>query len=210
MRHMKRGRRLSRTSSHRKAMYRNLVAALFRHGRIITTPAKAKEARPFAEKLITLAKRGPDDLAARRRAIRLLHDPALVRSLFEDLGVRYKERPGGYTRILHLSKCRVGDGAAQVLFELVEGGAPAAKEQAAAPRAAVVADTANASGAASTGGIDDPELLPTVVDPDATAGAPEAAGTTEATGPDSGPVAEGEAAEKGSEPSEPAADPETK
>ena len=129
MRHLNRGRKLSRTSSHRKAMYRNMVAGLFRHGRIITTPAKAKEARPFAERLITLAKRGPSDLAARRRAIRLLHDPSLVRSLFEDLGVRYKERNGGYTRILHLAKHRVGDGAPQVLFELVEGGAPAKKER---------------------------------------------------------------------------------
>ena len=118
-----------------------MVAALFTHGRIITTPAKAKEARPFAEKLITLAKKGPDDLAARRRAIRLLHDPALVRSLFEDLGVRYKDRNGGYTRILHLARTRIGDGARQVLFELVEGGVPATKEKAKAPRAAVVADT---------------------------------------------------------------------
>ena len=142
MRHLNRGRKLSRTSSHRKAMYRNMVAALFTHGRIITTPAKAKEARPFAEKLITLAKKGADNLAARRRAIRLLHDPALVRSLFEDLGVRYKDRNGGYTRILHLSKTRVGDGARQVLFELVEGGAPAGKAKAAKPRAAVVADSA--------------------------------------------------------------------
>lgn len=129
MRHLNRGRKLSRTSSHRKAMFRNMVAGLFRHGRIITTPAKAKEARPFAERLITLAKRGPGDLAARRRAIRLLHDPALVRSLFEDLGVRYKERAGGYTRILHLAKPRVGDAAPQVLFELVEGGAPAKKSR---------------------------------------------------------------------------------
>lgn len=139
MRHLNRGRRLSRTSSHRKAMYRNMVAGLFRHGRIITTPAKAKEARPFAERLITLAKKGPNDLAARRRAIRLLHDPALVRSLFEDLGVRYKDRNGGYTRILHLSKTRVGDGARQVLFELVEGGVPAGKAKANTPRAAVAA-----------------------------------------------------------------------
>lgn len=141
MRHLKRGRRLSRTSSHRKAMFRNMVGDLLRHGRIITTPAKAKEARPFAERLITLAKRGPDDLAARRRAIRLLHDPSLVRSLFEDLGVRYKDRNGGYTRILHLAKHRLGDGAPQVLFELVEGGAPADKGKAAksAPAAVVAA-----------------------------------------------------------------------
>ena len=142
MRHLNRGRKLSRTSSHRKAMFRNMVAGLFRHGRIITTPAKAKEARPFAERLITLAKRGPSDLAARRRAIRLLHDASLVRSLFEDLGVRYKERAGGYTRILHLSKARVGDGAPQVLFELVEGGAPAKKERGGKPAKAAVVPAA--------------------------------------------------------------------
>lgn len=152
MRHLNRGRRLSRTSSHRKAMFRNLVAALFRHGKIITTPAKAKEARPFAERLITLAKRGADDLAARRRAIRLLHDPALVRSLFEDLGVRYKDRQGGYTRILHLSKTRVGDGARQVLFELVEGGAPAPKAGAKPAKAAVVAGSAPAAAVAAPAG----------------------------------------------------------
>lgn len=149
MRHLNRGRKLSRTSSHRKAMFRNLVAGLFRHGKIITTPAKAKEARPFAEKLITLAKRGPNDLTARRRAIRLLHDPALVRSLFEDLGVRYKDRQGGYTRILHISKTRVGDGARQVLFELVEGGIPGQKAGDKQPKAAVAA--APAVEAAKTG-----------------------------------------------------------
>lgn len=142
MRHLKRGRKLSRTSSHRQAMYRNMVAALFRNGRIITTPAKAKEARPFAEKLITIAKRGTNDLAARRRAIQLLHDTALVRSLFEDLAVRYKDRQGGYTRILHMARTRVGDGARQVLFELVEGGAPVSKKKASAPQAAVVAPAA--------------------------------------------------------------------
>lgn len=135
MRHLNRGRKLSRTSSHRKAMFRNLVSSLFRHGRVITTPAKAKEARSFAERLITIAKRGSGDLSARRRAISLLHDPALVNTLFETLGQRYKERPGGYTRILHLAKRRVGDAAPQVIFELVEeemaskksGGKPAAK-----------------------------------------------------------------------------------
>ena len=143
MRHMKRGRRLSRTSSHRKAMFRNMISSLFMHGRIITTPAKAKEARPIAEKLITLAKRGSDDLAARRRAIQLLHDPSLVRTLFDDIAQRYTERNGGYTRILHLSKTRVGDGASQVLFELVEGGAPASKGKKEKVKA-VVADKAPA------------------------------------------------------------------
>ena len=137
MRHLNSGRKLNRTSSHRKALYRNLVASLFRHGRIVTTPAKAKEARSLAERLITIAKNAPDSLAARRRAIQLLHDPALVRSLFQDLALRYKERPGGYTRILHLSRTRVGDGAPQVIFELVEGGAPGRRAE--QPKA-VVAD----------------------------------------------------------------------
>ena len=166
MRHMNRGRRLSRTSSHRKAMYRNMVAALFTHGRIITTPAKAKEARPFAEKLITLAKKGADNLAARRRAIRLLHDPALVRSLFEDLGVRYKDRQGGYTRILHLSKTRIGDGARQVLFELVEGGVPASKAKASKPRpAAVVADEAKSAPAAAKQASSDEQKSEEIAEP---------------------------------------------
>ena len=118
MRHLKRGRKLGRTSSHRTAMLRNMATSLFVHGRIVTTPTKAKEARPFAEKLITLAKDG--SLAARRRALAELHDPKVVASLFNDLGPRYKERPGGYTRILHMAKHRVCDGAPQVLFELVE------------------------------------------------------------------------------------------
>jgi large subunit ribosomal protein L17 len=118
MRYKKRGRKLNRTSSHHQAMLRNLVTSLFVHGRVITTPAKAKEARPFAEKLITLAKDG--SLHARRRAISLLHDEHVVDSLFSEIGPRYKERPGGYSRILHLAKPRLGYGAPQVLIELIE------------------------------------------------------------------------------------------
>ena len=127
MRHLNRGRKLNRTSSHRKALFRNLAIALFNKGRIITTPAKAKEARPFTERLITLAKRGYDDLAARLRAIRLLHNPRVVSYLFKEIGPRFKDRQGGYTRILHLARTRVGDGARQVLFEMVEGGKPVSK-----------------------------------------------------------------------------------
>lgn len=122
MRHLKRGRKLNRNSSHRHAMIRNLVTSLFLHGKVVTTPAKAKEARPFAEKMITLAKKGA--LHNRRRAVQLLHNPSVVKSLFEELGPRYKDRPGGYCRILHLSKTRVGDSASQVLFELVEAELP--------------------------------------------------------------------------------------
>ena len=120
MRHLKRGRKLNRTSAHRRAMVRNLVTSLFVHGRVSTTPAKAKEARPFAEKLITLAKCGT--LHARRRAISLLHDERVVASLFAEIGPRYANRPGGYCRILHTAKIRVGDGAPQAIFELVEEG----------------------------------------------------------------------------------------
>ncbi len=136
MRHRNRGRKLNRTPSHRKAMVRNLVTSLFLHGRVITTPAKAKEARSFAEKLITLAKRGT--LHCRRRAIGLLQDKSVVKSLFEEIGPRYAQRPGGYCRILHMDKRRIGDGAEQVIFELVEAempqrGGKSAPAQAATP-----------------------------------------------------------------------------
>ena len=149
MRHMKSGRHLSRTSSHRQAMMRNLAISLFVHGRVETTPEKAKQTRPFAERLITLARRG--DFAARRRAIRLLHDPKVVTALFSELGPRYKDRAGGYTRILHMEKRRVGDSARLALFELVEesmsrkGGKKAPDDvEVAAPVAAPAADAADA------------------------------------------------------------------
>ncbi len=118
MRHLKRGRKLNRTPTHRRAMLRNLVTSLFRHGRVMTTPAKAKEARPFAEKLVTLAKDG--SLHARRRAISLLHDKQIVSELFSEIGPRYKDRPGGYCRILRTARHRIGDGSPIALFELVE------------------------------------------------------------------------------------------
>lgn len=118
MRHRKRGRKLNRVQSHRKAMLRNLVCSLFEHGRVITTPAKAKEARPLAERLVTMAKEGT--LAARRRATSTLANVAVVKQLFLEIGPRYADRPGGYCRILHLDKHRIGDGADTVLFELVE------------------------------------------------------------------------------------------
>ncbi len=131
MRHKVAGRHLSRTSAHRLALRRNLVASLFEHETISTTLPKAKEVRPFAERLITLAKRG--DLAARRRAIALLNDRAIVeerdgelvetgtviRKLFSDIGPRYLDRPGGYTRIVKLGKKRLGDNGQLVLLQLV-------------------------------------------------------------------------------------------
>lgn len=96
---------------------RNLAASLFRHGRIETTTAKAKELRPFAERLITLAKRG--DLHARRLAATKIQDRQVLGSLFDDIGPRFSERPGGYTRILKLGN-RKGDAAEMSLIELVD------------------------------------------------------------------------------------------
>ena len=117
MRHRVAGRHLKRDSSHRKALFRNLVTELLRHERIETTEAKAKAVRGEAEKLITLAKRG--DIHARRLAARTITDPDVTKKLFETLGTRYKERPGGYTRLLKVGP-RLGDGAEIVIMELVE------------------------------------------------------------------------------------------
>lgn len=116
MRHRHKGRQLSRTASHKKATMRNMATALFRHGRIETTTAKAKELRPYAERLITLAKRG--DLHARRLAAAKIQDRTVLGALFDDIAPRFSERPGGYTRILKLGN-RKGDAAEMSLIELV-------------------------------------------------------------------------------------------
>ena len=116
MRHRKKGRNLSRSPSHRTALLRNLATSLFEHERIRATEAKAKELRPYAERLITMAKRG--DLHARRLVGRRIADRAVLGKLFDDIGPRYAERPGGYTRILKLGH-RKGDAADMALIELV-------------------------------------------------------------------------------------------
>jgi len=116
MRHRKNGRKLNRTASHRRAMLRNMATSLFLHERIETTTAKAKELRPYAERLITLAKRG--DLHARRLAAAKMRDRDVVGKLFDELGPRFQDRPGGYTRILKLG-ARKGDAAEMALIELV-------------------------------------------------------------------------------------------
>ena len=109
-------RKLGRNSSARRALFKSLLAALFTYERIETTEAKAKELRKFAEKIITLAKRG--DLAARRMAIAQIADVGVVHKIFEEIPEKYKDRNGGYTRIVKLSPRR-GDAAPMVLFELV-------------------------------------------------------------------------------------------
>jgi len=116
MRHRRKGRQLSRTSTHRKAMLRNMATSLFKHERVETTEAKAKELRPFAEKLITLARRG--DLHARRQVERDIKDRDVTGRLFSEIGPRFASRPGGYTRILKLGH-RVGDGAELARIELL-------------------------------------------------------------------------------------------
>lgn len=127
MRHRKSGRQLSRNSSHRKAMFRNMASSLFHHEVIRTTVPKAKELRRVAEPLITLAK--DDNVARRRLAFTRLRDRAAVTKLFSELGPRYKARPGGYLRIL---KCgfRPGDKAPMAIVELVDRPAPVETEEA--------------------------------------------------------------------------------
>lgn len=120
MRHQVDGRKLNRTASHRKALYKNLVISLVQHERIKTTTPKAKEARRLAERCITFAKRG--DLHARRHVASLLNHPATVKKLFDELGPRYKDRPGGYTRVMKLSGVRRGDNAELSILEFVRDG----------------------------------------------------------------------------------------
>lgn len=117
MRHRMSGRKLNRTSSHRKAMFANMAAALIKHEQITTTLPKAKEMRGITDRLITLGKRG--DLHARRQALSTLRDTALVDKLFTTLAERYAERPGGYTRVMKAGY-RYGDSAPVGIIELVE------------------------------------------------------------------------------------------
>jgi large subunit ribosomal protein L17 len=117
MRHNIAGRRLGRDSSHRQAMYRNLVTDLLKHEKIITTEAKAREVRGIAEKIITLGKKS--GLHAYRQTLTFVTDTKVTEKVFSELGPRYKERPGGYTRIIKLAP-RLGDNAPMVQLELVK------------------------------------------------------------------------------------------
>lgn len=117
MRHAIRGRKLGRTTAHRRALFRNQLASLVQHERIVTTLPKAKELRPIFEKTITQGKRGT--VAARRRVRRWISDRDLVKKLFDDIAPRMEDRNGGYTRIIKLGP-RKGDGAEMALIELVD------------------------------------------------------------------------------------------
>src|SRR5262247_3334304 len=130
MRHRARARKFGRSSSHRLAMYRNMVTSLLEHGRVETTDAKAKEVRRIAERMITLGKRGT--LHARRRALRVIRSREVAARVFGDLAERFRERPGGYTRLVKVG-LRVGDAAPVSILELVEGPAGAGAAAAAKP-----------------------------------------------------------------------------
>jgi large subunit ribosomal protein L17 len=117
MRHAKAGKKLGRDSAHRRALYANLACSLIEHGRIRTTEAKAKAVKPYAEKMITLGRRG--DLHARRQALSELRSQEVVHKLFAEVGPRMAERPGGYARIVKLGQ-RQGDAAEMVYLELVD------------------------------------------------------------------------------------------
>jgi large subunit ribosomal protein L17 len=131
MRHAKAGRKLNRTSAHRQAMFANMAGSLIKHEQIVTTLPKAKELRKVTERLITMGKKG--DLASRRRAAGRLRNEAMTKKLFDELGPRYKNRPGGYTRVLKAG-FRQGDMAPLAVIELVDRD-PSAKGQDSGPTA---------------------------------------------------------------------------
>jgi large subunit ribosomal protein L17 len=186
MRHLRAGKKLGRNATHRLALYRNLALALFRHERIITTLEKAKAVRPFVEKLITLARQG--DLHARRLAIMRLGpmnsaevkpasddsgkeaatpDPrTIVQKLFEELGPRFKDRPGGYTRIIKRHQRRLGDGGHTAILELLKQGEEKVRARAPAPAPRIEAPPT-------------PEIEPTAPTPET----PPVAGTETPTSP---------------------------
>jgi large subunit ribosomal protein L17 len=119
MRHRNQGRKLGRTTAHREAMFANMAAALIKHEQIKTTLPKAKELRPIVEKLVTLSRRGGNDLHAKRQAIARIKDATQVKKLFDVLGPRYAKRPGGYTRVLKAG-FRFGDNAEMAFIEFVD------------------------------------------------------------------------------------------
>ena len=146
MRHNVAGKHLNRNSAHRKALRMNFTVALLKHERVTTTLAKAKALRPFVEKMITLAKK--DDPATRlhriRQAVTLLQDKTVVKKLFDEIGPRFTNRPGGYTRVLRLADHRIGDGGAQAIIELVDNDVLELKIKAAEEAEAAVDETEDA------------------------------------------------------------------
>jgi len=153
MRHGKSGRRLGRTTSHREAMFRNLVTSFLNHEKITTTDAKAKEIRSVAEKMITLGKRG--DLHSLRQAASYIREKSVVTKLFSTIAPRYKDRAGGYTRIVKLG-IRQGDAAPVSLIELVEEETKPQKVRKQPVKAAVAAKVAKVAVAAAPATVAEP------------------------------------------------------
>lgn len=208
MRHQVHGRHLGRDTAHRVALYRNLVTDLLRYERITTTEAKAKEIRPMAERIITLGRRG--DLHARRQAQAFLYDTAVVKKVFDDIGPRMRERPGGYLRITGIEP-RKGDGARMASIELVDlvEAAPTPRPQrvTAAPRPSAASSwpAAAAAPVVEAGAIEEAIAADEAVDaePEALAAEAAAEASIEAAMVDEAveaPEAEAEAGEEGDEP----------
>ncbi len=158
------GPRLGGGPAHERLMLANLATALFEHGKITTTEAKAKRLRPYAERLITHAKRG--DLAARRRVLAVIHDRGVVHELFAEIGPRYATRPGGYTRITKIGP-RKGDNAPMAVIELVEPLAEAVVAEATGATKRAAKERASAAPAAAAAQPADTEEPATVAAPDA-------------------------------------------
>src|SRR5918911_1712672 len=184
------GPRLGGGPAHERLMLANLATSLFEHGRITTTEAKAKRLRPLAEKLVTFAKRG--DLHARRQVMTLIRDKDVVHHLFAEIGPRYENRPGGYTRITKVGP-RKGDNAPMAVIELVEAltGAQQAVGEAERARGTRFAGAAAGAGAASAAGEVTADAL-AAADADTTEGTDTAVGTTDAAAVDTA-AAEGDA-----------------
>jgi len=226
MRHRVSGRKLGRTTAHRKALFRNQLSALFTHERIITTLAKAKELRPMAERMVTLA--GTGTLPARRKILTMVSDKDIVRRLFDEIAPRFTERPGGYTRIMRLGRRR-GDGAELAIIEFIdydladheEGGSPSKGKGSLIDRAKgmfgggakagadiddekteTAEETAEATVEAATEAVepDEPAEEPVGAAPEAEAEIVEAEKPAEAAEPEA--VAEPEATEEAAEPEE--------
>ena len=148
MRHLNRGRKLNRTSAHRKALFRNLVLSLIEHERIKTTDAKAKELRRYADRMVTLGKRG--DLSARRLAFAFMQSRDAVKKLFDEIAPRFKERPGGYTRVVKFG-IRRGDAAPISIIEFTGTSERLRQQEAAQEKSRARRDRRSAS--AASGGL---------------------------------------------------------
>jgi len=174
VRHARAGKKLGRDSAHRKALYSNLAGALIEHGRIKTTVTKAKAVKPYAEQMITLGRRG--DLHARRQATAFLRSRDVVHKLFADVAPLFKDRPGGYTRIVKIGP-RPGDAAEMAYLELVDEEYVAREREARTPEpvaAEVPAEAAEEAPETEAEAVEDPEAAGEVVAEDDQTEAPEA------------------------------------